>query len=396
MKRIYLALLLLTIGLSAGAQKQVNIYAATDKIALEIPAAKTKNTTDIAAYINDHFSTETDKVRAIFIWVASNIAYDVENMYAININETREDKIAKALNTRKGICENYAAVFNDICRKCALESEIVVGYTQQPGLHTMMRHGWCAVKVDGEWKLFDPTWGAGVIDDDQFRPHINNEYFMAAPAALIKTHMPFDPIWQLSHYPVSNKEFTDKNTALSKGAYFAYDDTIAFFRKLAELEQMEAELRRLERMGVSNIVVHDRVADLRNNIDVNRQNDKVREQGKIVDIYNDALKDLNNAVNEVNDFINYRNKQFTPARPDAQIKAMLDSAETLINRADVKMRAIRGKFDKVDELMGPVTKTIDDVAAAVQEHKTWLGTYMSKSKLGRKSMFYTRLQSGKR
>jgi uncharacterized protein YoxC len=122
----------------------------------------------------------------------------------------------------------------------------------------------------------------------------------------------------------------------------------------------------------------------------------VREQGKIVDIYNDALKDLNNAVNEVNDFINYRNKQFTPARPDAQIKAMLDSAETLINRADVKMRAIRGKFDKVDELMGPVTKTIDDVAAAVQEHKTWLSTYMSKNKLGRKSMFYTRLQSGKR
>lgn len=396
MKRIYLALLLLVLCLSAEAQKPFNIYAATDKKALEIPAAKTRNTADIAAYVNANFSTETDKVRAIFIWVASNIAYDVDNMYAININESREDKIAKALNTRKGICENYAAVFNDICRKCGLESEIVVGYTRQQGMLTMMRHGWCAVMIDGTWKLFDPTWGAGVIDDDHFVPHINNEYFMIAPSALIKTHMPFDPMWQLSEYPVTNKEFTDKNTALSKGTYFAYYDTIATYRKLSEPEQMEAELRRLERMGVSNIVVHDRVADLRNNIEVNRQNDKVREQGKIVDIYNDALKDLNNAVNEVNDFINYRNKQFTPIRPDAQIQAMLDSAETLINRADVKMRSIKGKFDKVDELMGPVTKTIDDVAAAVQEHKTWLSTYLSKSKIGRKSMFYTRIQTGKR
>ena len=36
-------------------------------------------------------------------------------MFATNIYETKEEKIAKPLMTRKGICENYAALFIAFC-----------------------------------------------------------------------------------------------------------------------------------------------------------------------------------------------------------------------------------------------------------------------------------------
>jgi len=68
------------------------------------------------------FKTDNEKVRGIFVWVAGNIQYDIENMFAINFYERKEDKILKPLKTRKGICENYAALFNDICLKSGMLS----------------------------------------------------------------------------------------------------------------------------------------------------------------------------------------------------------------------------------------------------------------------------------
>lgn len=51
-------------------------------------------------------------------------------MYAINYYEKKEDKIAKPLQTRQGICENYAALFTDICQKAGILAFVVEGYVK--------------------------------------------------------------------------------------------------------------------------------------------------------------------------------------------------------------------------------------------------------------------------
>ncbi|MEO6832806.1 MAG: transglutaminase-like domain-containing protein [Chitinophagaceae bacterium] len=114
MKFQFLLLLLFVYHTVFAEKTSMPSYAAIDKKALQIPDSLTKTTDGIAHYINANFQNESDKSRAIFIWVASNIQYDLANMYAINFYEKAEDKIAKALNTRKGICENYVNLFNDI------------------------------------------------------------------------------------------------------------------------------------------------------------------------------------------------------------------------------------------------------------------------------------------
>ncbi len=125
----------------------------------KIPKASTKNTKSIADYIVANFKSENEKLRAAFFWVASNISYDVANMENIEFSDTSEQKIEKTLTTRKGVCIHYAELFNAIVSQLGFESEIIEGYTKQFGKVASLSHAWCAVKSEGKWLLFDPTWG---------------------------------------------------------------------------------------------------------------------------------------------------------------------------------------------------------------------------------------------
>src|SRR5690242_8445348 len=198
MKLIKLTLILFFVSNAIFAQKKaVNPYAAIDKKALQLPDSLTKTTDQIAGYINSNFVTDSEKSRAIFIWVASNIQYDIDNMFAINFYEKKEDKIEKPLRTRKGICENYASLFTDICIKSGIKSFVIEGYTKQNGFAAYIPHAWSAALIDSSWFLFDPTWGSGYVSDGKFFKKINNDDYKAIPATFIKSHITFDYMGQL-------------------------------------------------------------------------------------------------------------------------------------------------------------------------------------------------------
>ncbi|WP_278034740.1 transglutaminase domain-containing protein [Flavobacterium nitratireducens] len=127
----------------------------------KIPVELSKSTTGIAQFINDHFKSDNEKIRAVFYWTATNISYDVANMNNPNQFQTSQEKIENTLNTKKGVCIHYAEVFNDIARKVGIQSEIIYGYTKQHGKIDQLSHAWSAAKIDNKWFVFDPTWGSG-------------------------------------------------------------------------------------------------------------------------------------------------------------------------------------------------------------------------------------------
>ena len=211
----------------------------------------TKTTDGIARYMKSNFKTVDDKARAIFIWVATNIQYDVENMFAIDFYEKQEDKIDKALKNRKGICENYAALFNDICLKSGIKSYVIEGYTKQNGFADYIPHAWCAALIDTSWFIYDPTWGSGYINNGKFYKKINNEYYKAYPFAIILTHMPFDYLWQFMNYTISNQEYYDNKIQKDKPkVFFNYKDSLKAYEKLNHIDQLKASARRIEKNGV--------------------------------------------------------------------------------------------------------------------------------------------------
>lgn len=388
------ALLLLSLPLSAQ-KPAVPEYAAVDKKALQLPDSLTSNTKKIASYINVNFILEKDKVRAIFIWVASNIQYDFENMYAINFYEPLEEKISKPLKTRKGICENYAVLFNDICSKSGIKSYVIEGYTKQNGFTNYIPHAWCAARIDTTWFMFDPTWGSGYVNNGKFYKKINNEYFKVNPSKLIKSHMPFDYLWQFLYYPLTSQEFYDGKIQPNKTKpFFNFPDSIVAYECLNKIDQLKASARRIEKNGLKNDMIFDRWNHIRleieyeNNLLANKKADAENvRQTKIIDLYNSAVIDYNVCINGFNKFIEYRNKQFTPIKPDAEIQSMLDEPDNKLKAARKKLNEIVNPDANITNLISQLTISMNDVDKQIKEQQEWLKLYFSKGKMMRKSMF---------
>jgi len=383
MKQARIIFILLVFTQTLFAQKTaVDEFATIDKIALKIPDSKTKTTDNISDYIKANFKTDKGMSRAIFIWIATNIRYDIENMYAINFYEKSEEKISKPLKSRKGICENYAALFNDICIKSGIKSFVIEGYTKQNGFTNYLPHAWCAALIDGAWYLFDPTWGSGYVVGGKFYRKINNFYFMAKPSDLIKSHIPFDYLWQFLNYPITNQEFYEGKTIPNKSKrYFNYIDSIRVYENQNHIDQLISSAWRIEKNGVKNSMIFDRLQHIKLEVENYRQNN-------IVNLYNSAVADYNNGVNKLNDFINYRNKQFTPNKTDSEIQNMIDAADNKLKDAKLKLAQVRNPDADTKNMILQLSKSVDDAADHLTEHQEWLRLYFSKGKPGRKSMFY--------
>ena len=385
MKLIRFTLLFILSTNTIFAQKAtLNEFSEIDKKALQLPDSLTKTTDQIAGYINSNFTTDKDKSRAIFIWIATNIQYDIDNMYAINFYEKREDEIAKALSTRKGVCENYASLFTDICKKSGIKSFVIEGYTKQNGFADYIPHAWSAALIDGSWFLFDPTWGSGYVSGGKFFKKINNEDYKASPAKLIKSHMPFDYLWQFLNYPVTNQEFYEGKTQENKTKpYFNFIDSIQVYENQNHIDQIISSAYRVEKNGVKNSLVFDRLRHLKLEIENDRQM-------KTMNLYNSAVAEYNEGVNDLNEFVHYWNKQFTPAKTDSAIQTMVDVPWNKLKDAKSKLAQISHPDANTTNLISQLSKSIDNVSAQITEQQDWLKVYFSKSKSKRKSMFYER------
>ncbi|MBA3827352.1 MAG: hypothetical protein H0X33_00295 [Taibaiella sp.] len=373
MKKSIIYSFLLLLSHTVSAQK----YTAIDKVALKIPDSMTTSTAGIARYVTAHFTTDEEKARAIFIWIASNIQYDLPNMFAINFYETKEEKIAKPLRTRKGICENYAAVFNDVCLHSGIRSYVIEGYTKQNWVTDYIPHAWCAAMINNSWYLFDPTWGSGYINNKKFYKKINDYYFKAQPAVLIRSHMPFDYLWQFLPYPVTNQEFMDGKTGDDKSKpYFSYPDSLAEYEGQTSVQQLHASAARIEKNGVKNSLVFDRL-----------QHIKMELENTKVNSYNGAVMNYNEGINQFNTFIQYRNVQFEPKRSDAAIQDMLDSSANELRSAIAILNSIQNTNTENAALVKQLTRSVNDAMVHVNEQEEWLKKYFSKGKVGRHLMF---------
>ncbi len=362
-KHLFLLLCLVTFSPNFAQKTNENTFALIDKKIAQIPDSLTQSTSKIGDYINTHFNNDTQKVRAIYFWTASTLSYDVKNMFVVNEGETRENKIENALKTRKGICEHYASIFQDLCSKTGIKSYIINGYTKQNTNSECLPHVWCAAKINDNWFLFDPTWGSGYISNKKFVRKFSNDYYMASPAFLIKTHMPFDYMWQFLKSPITPKEFD-------------YNVAIATFEKQSKIEQTKAIIARIEKNGVKNALTFEQLKYYKNEI----QNEKT-------DAYNLAAKDFNLAISLFNNFISYRNNQFKPTKTDDGIKDMIDQAAFFVKETQVKLNNISDPDAKNAKLITQLYMTSNEISLQIKEQQNWLNEYLSKGKIGRKMMF---------
>ena len=128
-------------------------------------------------------ASDSDKARAIYEYVAKNVSYDVGKYENEDFNW--DDSALKTLESKRGVCQDYAYLAIAMLRASEIEARFVEGRAGGvfPG-----RHAWVEANLDGEWVTLDPTWGSGYLKDGKFVPAFNEDYFNPDMNEFKKTH----------------------------------------------------------------------------------------------------------------------------------------------------------------------------------------------------------------
>lgn len=189
-------------------------YSKVDNIVSQYPKSYT-NPEKLAEQINADFTSETDKVRAIFTWIGSNLKYDLREFQsggnAIAFRYSSEDEkmrkeikfrydlANKTLRTKKGVCQGYTALFHVLCDMVKVKCIDIPGTSKTHLSHIgklpiAKDHVWNAVKIGEDWKLIDVTWASGAVNvqSGKFVPQFNDAYFFTSPEIMFLNHFPDD------------------------------------------------------------------------------------------------------------------------------------------------------------------------------------------------------------
>lgn len=186
--------------------------------------------------------TELEKAWAIYVWITDNITYDCRAYHknkATKIKYASEEDLAKKLakleekelhrtvRLQRGVCEDYAQLFQAMCSYVGIEAEIITGYGRTSYRDIGRRgrsanHAWNRFRAGGQWYLVDATWGAGYTDAGvrKFTPEFRPAYFMMPPEDMIKNHYPDKPEWQQLAQVVSREWAAQQ--AIYHYAYWRY------------------------------------------------------------------------------------------------------------------------------------------------------------------------------
>ena len=315
-----------------------------------------KTSDEIASYINLHYHSDADKVLAIYSWIVSNIKYNADSIHYVILDEDNQERVTWALRRRAGVCENFAAIFADLCTKCGIRSFAIQGFTKAGGYLEKGAHVWNAALIDNKWNLYDATWDAGSGPDGA-----SYRWFKIAPAIFAETHLPFDPLFQFLEYPLLYRDFIAGVGGSHKPEnYFNYTDSLKKFEKLDRISQYMAEEQWIKQSQWPAAKVDTKIKTLRQQVEV------ISQDGDM-NMYDTAVADYNRAVATLNEFIIYRNNQLLPSKPVSEVNEIFARTSSFLKSASERL-------DIVSRSIATLQLDIGDIRYQINQLKNKLQT----------------------
>lgn len=190
-----------------------------------------ENAEELALKLTATLSSDKEKARVFFMWIAHNVRYDCDKYHhpvrpqfraptqeklREEMDKWKESQIEKTVKSKKGVCADYSQLFKALCDAVGLEAVVVTGDARDPNYpyRTAFNnpHAWNAVKIENEWRLLDATWGAGYTDPEvsKFYRRVAPGYFFSPPDLFSLNHFPDDPKWQLLAEPLSKEDYPNQ------------------------------------------------------------------------------------------------------------------------------------------------------------------------------------------
>jgi hypothetical protein len=330
--------------------------------------------------IKQNFPSDSARVRAIYVWIANHISYDVKRFNDRDKNpDAQPQAVTDVLSTRSAVCQGYSDLFVALCKAVGVNAIKISGYTKNQGKVNIISHAWAAVELAGKWYLFDPTWGAGYVTvDDKFVKRFSNSFYKVLPGQFIADHMPFDPLYQFLSYPLNNKEFIEGKPA-SIQTEFHYTDTLKQHMQLSISQQKMEELRRLEAAGIQIDLLLKHQQFLKRSLQAFGSNDAFDEGGKA----------FNTAMNLYKEYIGHKNKQFASVA-DNELKQLIENIEANVKLSRSLMLQAVVKTDGQRQAKATNVSNLDRFWPQLMKEKQFVQQYLSTDVSARKQLFARR------
>lgn len=210
---IYLFVLAATISF-ATAQSNTTHYKAVDDFVMKLGSLNNFNVATIADTITRHFTDKEDKARAIFYWIANNIAQDAKGIKQADQKNTLPEQIVQS---RKSTSLGFSLLVQEMCSLANIRCLSVDGYIKNSTEDINEKadepnHSWNVVQLGQspeQWFYVDACKGSGYLDKKMatFTKSFTSDYFFADKTLFNLDHYPDNSAWQLGAGPKSIKEF---------------------------------------------------------------------------------------------------------------------------------------------------------------------------------------------
>jgi len=192
-------------------------FSKADTHAKKFPRQNVKSIEALAHDLTKPFENcSLSKARAIFTWFHYNIAYDTVAFFA---GKLKPKSVEETLRSGISVCQGYADLFAKLAEIAGLDVKVITGHAKGVGYIPIERtggkippfssnHAWNAVKLNNQWQLIDPSWGAGVTNEQrQYVPRFEPKFFCLSPEEFRIRHFPTNPEDQYTSPTITWNEY---------------------------------------------------------------------------------------------------------------------------------------------------------------------------------------------
>ncbi|HEY9644734.1 MAG TPA: transglutaminase domain-containing protein, partial [Chroococcidiopsis sp.] len=170
-----------------------------------MPANVETSIESVAQYIAQQEKDPLLRVKALHDYVADRIAYDAPSYFA---GQYPPQDAETVFQRRTAVCAGYAKLLEALGKAAGAEILYIVGDSRsQTSDLNGQSHAWNAARINGDWYLIDATWDSGYVDQSGFTKAYKTSYLFPPPDAMVVSHFPDDPAWQLMSTPLTRGEF---------------------------------------------------------------------------------------------------------------------------------------------------------------------------------------------
>jgi hypothetical protein len=282
MKRIYILIFQLLLITSIFGQKNQRIEFDYESFSLKDSIKKDLSFDQIIDSIKLYCTSDTQKLFLVAGWIYDNIDFDLEKFHSGGyVMDYRA-----VLELKKGTCNDYAVLFSEFCNQLGIKNEIIEGYVpefnSENRIYYQTNHAWNVIKLGDDWYHCDLLGFSGFLELDKlgnfnFQKLFNPNSFLVQNLNFISKHIPADPIWQLSNYPIP------LDSLILNGNNSKIDSTLEWFDFEKKIEEY------------TNLYGIDKKLKFADNANIYNKNNS---NEIVINYYNAAVELINNWDND--------------------------------------------------------------------------------------------------